>query len=218
MLGVAFVGFLIAFFVTGGYDKLFGEVVKMTPKEANFNRFTTHFKKTYSNETEKEKRMEIYLDNQREMIRLNEEMLDIKLDKDVEALYDYSKHNVGRVLADGRVLSDRLVNAITGETYANRQEAYEVGCKGRAYCFLRLNNQYSDKETEEFFAPRRNTGKLQFEYYVELQGEPPAEVDWMQYVSNKKNQGETNTCYLQVFGTVNEIIMTKTLRKLPKSY
>ena len=131
--------------------------------------------------------------------------------------YDYSNH-IGRVLADGRVLSDRLVNAITGETYANRQEAYEVGCKGRAYCFLRLNNQYSDKTTEEFFRPRRNTGKLQFEYYVELTGTPPAEVDWMQYVSNKKNQGETNTCYLQVYATVAEMLMTKSGKAFDKAY
>jgi len=111
-----------------------------------------------------------------------------------------------------------LKNIVTGEVYSNRQEAYEVGCMGRPYCSINLVNPYSDQKDEEFFKPRRNTGKIQFEYYLELKGEPLPEYDWTQYISNRKNQGATNTCYLQVYGTIVEILMTKKIRELTPEF
>ena len=59
-----------------------------------------------------------------------------------------------------------------------------MGCFGRPYCFLLFVNPYTDLNDEEFFAPRRNTGKIQYEYYVDLKGTPPPSVDWMQYNSS----------------------------------
>jgi len=68
---IAFIAFLVTFYVTDGHSLLFGEVKKMTQKEKRFSRFTTQFHKTYPNETEKERRMEIYSANQEKMFELN---------------------------------------------------------------------------------------------------------------------------------------------------
>jgi len=37
-------------------------------------------------------------------------------------------------------------------------------------------------------------------------------VSWLEYVTSVKNQGPTNTCYLNVWATQSEIMMTKYLR------
>lgn len=45
-------------------------------------------------------------------------------------------------------------------------------------------------------------------------GTPHESFSWMQYVSNTKNQGATTTCYLQIWATMMEIVMTKRLREI----
>ena len=101
--------------------------------------------------------------------------------------------------------------------FGSLQEAYEIGCQGTPFCRILFQNPFFDESTPEFFGPRINTGQFQFEYYVELKGNPPAEVDWTQYVSSVKDQSATTTCYLQVIGTVTEMLMNKRLQEFKDS-
>ena len=48
----------------------------------------------------------------------------------------------------------QVLDIMTGKVYANRDEAYNVGCMGRPMCFLLMQNEFSDQETKEFFDPR----------------------------------------------------------------
>jgi len=94
------------------------------------------------------------------------------------------------------------------------QEAYNVGCMGKAECFLLSLNPYTDMDNEEFFGPRNNTAKKEYQFEISYVGELRESFSWMPYVAMRKNQGATNTCYLQVWASMVEIKMTKKLRDM----
>ena len=48
-------------------------------------------------------------------------------------------------------------------------------------------NKHTDEKNDEFFGPRTNTGRIQYQYYVDLNGTPPESYDWMQYTTNVKD-------------------------------
>ena len=48
-------------------------------------------------------------------------------------------------------------------------------------------NPFTDEKNDEFFGPRTNTGKIQYQYYVDLEGTAPPSVDWTQYTTNVKD-------------------------------
>jgi len=80
-----------------------------------------------------------------------------------------------------------MVKIVNGETYSSKSKAFDVGCFGRPYCVLFIQNPYTDLKDKEFFQPRENNAKTQWEYYVTLNGNPPKEFNWTKYLSDVKN-------------------------------
>ena len=91
--------------------------------------------------------------------------------------------DVGRRLEGEEPSKEEIV---VGNTWDEQLKAYEVGCMGRPYCFMLKVNKFADQSDDEFFIPRRNTGKIQYEYYVDLKGTPPESVDWTLYMTSVK--------------------------------
>lgn len=55
-----------------------------------------------------------------------------------------------------------------GTAYGKRAEAYNTGCMGKPMCYLLMQNEYSDQETDEFFAPRKFPDEMEWQFEVEL--------------------------------------------------
>ena len=105
-----------------------------------------------------------------------------------------SDDSANRGLTEAELTTETISQGIA---WTQLEEAYNVGCQGRTWCFLLAVNPNMDETTEEFFRPRRNNATVQFQYYLSLIGSPPSSVDnWMQYKTYVNNQGATTTCYL----------------------
>ena len=50
---------------------------------------------------------------------------------------------------------------------------------GKPDCFLLALNPFSDLSNDEFFRPRNNTAKKEFQFWISYVGTPNEKIDWM---------------------------------------
>ena len=88
--------FVAVFLLTGGHISLWNEAEKLVLDEKGFEKFTTYFNKTYESADEKEKRLEIYSENQQVMITRNLDQIRVNTMVDENGTYHFKNPHVAK--------------------------------------------------------------------------------------------------------------------------
>jgi hypothetical protein len=85
----------------------------------------------------------------------------------------------------------------------------------RKFCKWLKQNYHLDADTEEFYRNHEGLPHTDSGEFINSAYEAPDFVDWTPYIPDRKDQGLSNTCYLQSFISTLEILMTKRFMDIP---